>query len=879
MAERVNGPGRLCPLEYWAKTTADGQPGISVREHCVNVGCVAQELRQRLPTATLQDLLSPGIITLAALHDVGKIAPGFLCKCEAWVSRHDLGARARKEQWANQESDHARISQWTLQRRLGNSKLAAWAAIAGAHHGRIKGKRLGAGNIGAVGGAEWEESRLALVEELIARFGPLPDQPPTPDALLWFAAGLITVSDWIGSDEHFFRPDGGQASAAEGLAREALDQAGFRRPQFRTALTFQDVFPACPTARTLQATAMQHITAPGLYLIEAQMGSGKTEAALAGAYQLIAAGKAGGFYFALPTQVTSNRIYERVAAFLARADAEPNAQRLRLAHGTSWLHSQESPPALRTALPGRDEASAEAAQHVATGRSWFASSKRALLAPYGVGTIDQALLGVVAAKHFFVRQFGLAGKVVILDEVHSYDLYTGTLLQELVRRLRELGCTVIILSATLTASRRRQLLESVGFRPDRLSESYPLLTACREGEACQEYHFPAETTRTVGVATTVEAPARLAQRILERAEGGQCVLWVRNTVREAQEAFRSLRAANRDGGPQLALLHSRFPLFRREELENDWLCRLGNDGTKRPIGCVLVATQVVEQSVDIDADYLITDLAPTDMLLQRLGRLWRHERPRPTGATAGFTIHFPAALASFGLEHAEAPELKAALNPSGRVYAPYVLLRSLEVWRERAQVLLPADIRPLLEATYREQAEEPPGWRQLREELDARNETLRNEALSATSVWNQPALADREEVQTRYTFQPTVQLLLATRVEPTVKGRTRATLLNGDSIEAAGREWSFPVAKAIHWNLVRVPRYAVEPALAAAPDWLRLHIGGEGALGLVRDGNVLWPGEGTPSGLTWHPDEGVTLPLKPRPTSHLPQDDDDESFD
>jgi CRISPR-associated endonuclease/helicase Cas3 len=496
-----------------------------------------------------------------------------------------------------------------------------------------------------------------------------------------------------------------------------------------------------------------------------------------------------------------------------------------------------------------------------------------------VGTIDQALLGIVAAKHFFVRQFGLAGKVVILDEVHSYDLYTGTLLQELVRRLRELHCTVIILSATLIATRRRELTESVSGVTTPLANDYPLLTACVEGRTPEEFRFPAEPPRSIRVATTDEEPDPLAEGVLARAEAGQCVLWVRNTVREAQDAFRALRNGNREGGPPLALLHSRFPLFRREELETEWLRQLGKGSLHRPAGCVLVATQVVEQSVDIDADFLVTDLAPTDMLLQRLGRLWRHERARPDGALAEVTIHLPAPLASLDFCQADAAELKAALGPSGHVYAPYVLLRSLEIWRKRTQITLPADIRPLLESTYQEHENEPAGWRELRETLDELKSRLRNEAISATCVWSQPALADREEVQTRYSFQRTAQLLLASEIESMGKGRTRATLLNGDSIEADDHEWAFGVAKGIHWNLVRVPRYAVEPALRVAPAWLRLHVAGECALGLVRGNDLFWPDQDVPSGLGWHSDEGVTIPLNAKPTYHQEQEEDHESIE
>jgi CRISPR-associated endonuclease/helicase Cas3 len=860
-------------IQFWAKTTADNQPGISVRAHCLNVGYVAAALIEQM-LQRVRDLLPRGAATLAALHDVGKISPGFQNKCPAWVILNGLTETAGKEDWANHQTDHALISQWTLQNFFGTSRLSRWAAVVGAHHGRIKGNHLGRLKVGPVGEGNWEEARKKLVADFIEVFGVLPDKPEDREAALWLAAGLITVADWIGSDEEFFSPVGGQNSSARELAESALNAIGWRPAHFQAGQTFSNLFPECNSPRPLQSATLEQISGPGLYLIEAQMGSGKTEAALAATYRLLAAGQATGLYFALPTQVTSNRIYERVAAFLSHADAEPKAGRLRLAHSTSWLLDGTKAPVLRTTSPG----DTESGEFMQAGRSWFASSKRALLTPHGVGTIDQALLGVVAAKHFFIRQFGLAGKVVILDEVHSYDLYTGTLLDTLVRRLRELGCTVIILSATLTAARRRELIALTGTPLEDLRNDYPLLTSCPEKGGCQQISFSAEPPRTIKV-SHFAGEMNLEEQVIQRAAEGQCVLWVHNTVREAQETFRRMRGHRREGGPPVALLHSRFPQYRREELETEWLRKLGKQATERPAGCVLVATQVVEQSVDIDADYLVTDLAPTDMLLQRLGRLWRHERRRPAGAVAEMLIHISDSLAVVDLERTAARQFQEALGLSGRVYAPYVLLRSLVEWRNRAQIILPTDIRNLLEATYADRQNEPLGWRALRDELEKNKEKLRQLALNNTSIWNQPALTDDEEIQTRFNSRRTAQLLLATQFESNAKGRTKVALLNGTTAEVDDFEWSFPAAKAIHWNLVRVPRYAMKQAMRNAPAWLRLHVFGECALGLVREEMIYWPGSEEPSGLTWHPDEGIVIPRQSKSAAAHKWEDDYESYD
>ena len=469
--------------------------------------------------------------------------------------------------------------------------------------------------------------------------------------------------------------------------RKALTNINWRQLIPRHRQTFGDLFPEIEQANDLQTTAMQVICEPGVYVIEGPMGCGKTEAAMAAAYRLISDGAASGFYFALPTQTTSNRIHSRLDPFVERIAGD--STELRLAHSSSWL--MEKAPLHLSPATRRD---VEAREHARAGVSWFASAKRSLLAPCGVGTIDQALLGIVAAKHFFVRQFGLAGKVVILDEVHTYDLYTGTLISSLVKRLRELHCTVIILSATLTESSTSRVARSYPTRSHSARHiPWSQVSAIRSSK--RECSPPPPRRSIFGICgATVPM-----EEALQRASCGECVLWIRNTVDDAQQTYRKLQSSNVEGGPSIALLHSRFPFFRREQLETEWMSRLGRGSISRPNGCVLVSTQVAEQSVDLDSDLLITDLAPTDMLLQRLGRLWRHERgPRPC-STPEVWVQEPE-LDDMALLDADVKTLREAFGKSARVYAPYVLLRSLQQWRNRSTLTLPDDIRPILEATY-----------------------------------------------------------------------------------------------------------------------------------------------------------------------------------
>jgi CRISPR-associated endonuclease/helicase Cas3 len=844
--------------QCWAKTAEDGKPGISVRDHCLNVGCVAEALLALL-SPQLHKLIPPSAATLAALHDIGKVSPGFQVKSEVWLVQRALKDQALKEGWSVRVSDHAKISQFTVQSVLRSSHLHRWAAVVGAHHGRIKGERVEVGE-------PWEEQRRRLAEELIREFGPLPDQPPS-DAILWFVAGLITIADWIGSDEtHFSQDARWDMPERRRRAQTALATINWRSVETRELNGFGGLFPETPHPNSLQTATVQVARDPGVYVIEGPMGCGKTEAALAAAYQLMAARKAAGLYFALPTQVTSNRIHLRVQPFVERISVHP--AEVRLAHSASWLAETKAPAQLCPA--SRNDA--EAQEHVHAGRSWFASAKQALLAPFGVGTIDQALLGIVAAKHFFVRQFGLAGKVVILDEVHTYDLYTSTLIDTLVKRLRELRCTVIILSATLTKKRRLELLGLADGQP--ASAAYPLVSGVADSvieRTCEPP--PAKTVRVRGLSGALPL-----EGAMERAKHGECLLWIRNTVDEAQATYRALQSANSEGGPSIALLHSRFPFFRREQLETDWMAWLGKDSTHRPNGCILVSTQVAEQSVDIDADVLITDLAPTDMLLQRIGRLWRHDRPTRPCPQPEVWIQMPY-LDDASLRDASEKELRQALGKSARVYAPYILLRSLQQWRGRATIKLPDDIRPILEATYADPAVvEPPTWQELRKQLQKRKEEMALLALNAITIWNNPPLQDEEGVQTRVITYPTAQLLLATEITRLDSHSARLRLLDSAEVTAHDREWSFKAAKAIYRNLVRVPRWALGAGLDKPPDWLANHVAQPTAIGLVQpDGSIRWPGDEKQTGLSYHADQGIIVERARVPRAYY--EESDESCD
>lgn len=713
--------------ECLAKTYGEKEnklKGRDVLTHCQIVGEVARELIKRMPKWLSEALFPKGSILVVACHDVGKINPPFQEKIYRGVTGYKWNSIPElKTADPKLETDggHAAVSFITT-KELKISKFIP--EIVGQHHGYSP-KIQNLANDPALGGKEWQQRREELIDELKKRLDcDFPEIENQEHSLV--LAGLTSVSDWIGSQELFDNPNDDWEQ--QGFIQKAVDEAGFVQPQIVPDLTFFDIFEFEP--RDSQTKLFESTTQAGVYILEAPMGLGKTEAALYAAYQLLVTNKATGIYFALPTQLTSDKIYDRVNDTFLNKILSPDSPHREafLAHGNAWLK--------QTNL----------GENANPDGVWFDERKRKLLAPFAVGTIDQALMAVMNVKHGFVRTFGLAGKVVILDEVHSYDSYTGTILDELVKALRKLHCTVIILSATLTKERREKLLAQTVTQT-----GYPLISA--EPNDCELKEFPVEPLENKNVEIRCcQLEAEAIEEVLERAEQGQQVLWIENTVAEAQAKFSELSERANGTNVETGLLHSRFLKIDREEKENYWVDLYGKDNrlTRQIKGRILVGTQILQESVDLDSDFLVSRFAPTDMLLQRIGRLWRHEKSvRPDLAKREAWLLTPEL--NTAIQNAE-----KEFGNSAKVYAPYVLCRSLEVWHDLKSVDLPSDIRNLIEATYAERDEQNE-MQSYKTTLEDKCKKLKQEALYGVSKGGTTL---PESFSTRYSEQDTVPVLL-----------------------------------------------------------------------------------------------------------------------
>jgi CRISPR-associated endonuclease/helicase Cas3 len=737
----------------------------------------------------MREALFPyGSELIAAAHDVGKVSPTFQKRIAQSLGIELSGFDAVNSDLEQNWMGHPGVSKAATQ---GIGPFIP--EILGRHHGSSPALGLYRANCEVFGGDAWQERREELIVALKKRLHS--DWPHVRDEIhASVLSGLTTVADWIGSGPYFEQP----GVSWEPLVNQALDRAGFIRPRVRRGLSFRDIFQFAP--RPIQSRLADACRQPGVYILEAPMGLGKTEAALYAAYKALESDRAGGIYFALPTQLTSNKIFDRVNLFLDKIlEPEQANRRSLLVHGSARLLEE-----------------AELGEDGGPGGSWFNSTKRGLLAPFAVGTVDQALMAVMNVRHGFVRTFGLAGKVVILDEVHSYDGYTGTLLDNLVNALVEIRCTVIILSATLTRERRSLLL---GGEPSQ-EERYPLVTACpREGVPQTVATDPPEDVEVA--LRFVSDNERAMDEALSRAEDGQQVLWVENTVLEAQERYKTLASRSHDCGVDCGLLHSRFIKADRQRNERLWVGLYGPGGktTRASRGRILIGTQVVEQSLDIDADFLVTRLCPTDMLLQRMGRLWRHENDRPSSARNEAWILSSSREATIA-------DPETALGTSRFVYSPYVLCRTLETWVNKESVSIPSQIRNLLETTYEERGETGvlAGFKH---DLETRRQKLRGLALVGVS---RGGVTLPERAATRYSEMDTVEILLLRHLRKQ-GADTVVTFTDDDVLTLPDHPWTRGMpewrkaAVALQLHTVTVSESVAPPAISdQSLGWLKNYV-------------------------------------------------------
>ena len=683
------------PDLLWAKTN----PYKQLLPHMIDTGnCAKAYLEAPASSALLSFLMEQWNCNrdyaiaftayLISMHDIGKATPQFQMQSEEQLQRlkstaiqsilpekalppvrHEyLSGLIAKRIWKSGETSH-RI-------------LDAYSCILTLHHQKPDESDRHKPKVHEC----WQQIQENIEVQIRSAFSFEGNLPITGklDAVCMLLTGILILCDWVASSGPFdCLPEITEdyCERSYNIAQKALKRYGLiEQHQFKNIKTFQSLWPKIKNPRDIQIKCEALVPDAPLTIIEAPMGEGKTEAALYTAVRTMQCEQKRGIYVALPTQATSNQMYGRFAHML-EANEGGNA---RLLHGTAFLMRQES-----EIIQSEDAAEAE---------RWLSTSRMGLLDENGVGTVDQAMGAVLFARFSVLRLLGLANKVLIIDELHAYDAYMSEIIESLLYWCHSLKIPVVLLSATLQKAQRVRYLSCFTEQASlpSLSESYPLITQVTSTNEIVQTEAKA-TLQTIYRFEAVrfgEDDARIARFSLSKVQKGGCYCVLANTVRRAQAIYQQLQV-EAEPDTEILLFHARFPMGRREAIEKECLAKFGKSaGSNRPAKAILVATQVVEQSLDIDFDGMISELAPVDLLLQRAGRVHRHrERIRPDGFESP-VIHVVVPSENAG------NDLDNRYGLSGYVYAPFLLYNTENLIGKGIAVRVPHDVRKVISQVY-----------------------------------------------------------------------------------------------------------------------------------------------------------------------------------
>lgn len=663
------------------------------------------------------------LIWLAAIHDIGKFGWAFQWKVPELCTeqkaplpysnprtRHDADGLRLWDEWLNNSALVERI--W---RGATHDSLAILIGASVCHHGEpVAASGTSLKSDFGPGADDAAACRDALLDLLLPSpvEAPPPLRPQAKGASHWIS-GLVTLADWLGSSQRWFpyaSPDISHPEYWE-LARKrasrAVDEAGLVSPRPVIGADFKRLTGKTTPPTPLQTWALGVSLPPGplLFILEDVTGAGKTEAAHLLVYRLMAEERASGAWWAMPTMATANAMYTRQADMLAGL-YEPGGVRpsLALSHGQARLHKafRESCIDWGSAEPKMSD-DADGLTASAACAAFLADDRRlSLLADVGAGTIDQAVLSVLPSRFNTVRLLGLAEKVLVVDEVHAHDAYVTEELLRLLEFQRAQGGSAILLSATLTNRQREKLVRAWQGLEDRdeitgwvaNDTRYPLATVTNRERLQAKSIRPASWSRRSTRVERVDTPEDILDRLQTTLDAGGCAAWVRNTVDDTLAAAAMARAR----GLHPIIFHARYTQWDRQRIELDIMDWFGPQSTpEKRRGRLVIATQVIEQSLDLDFDQLASDLAPIDLLLQRAGRMRRHdERVRPTGIGEAMLV-----LAPPPVDTADADWLRPHLRPTGAVYRDHgVLWRTAREIERRGRLKVPGDVRDLVETVH-----------------------------------------------------------------------------------------------------------------------------------------------------------------------------------
>ena len=636
-------------------------------------------------------------VFIAALHDIGKQTPVFQCMISKALdgleerllkNGFDISPGAKSERCY-----HAFISGVILHEYFGVRKEVC--DIIAAHHGSprpdgpsfrwdsaFKYNKTAIEGISGEFRESWEET-VRFAENLSGlKCGSLPEISLAGQILL---SHMLIIADWISSNEEYFplvKPWDAPSPSNNKRFQHGYEKSGVKRGWFPQTYAFdKDIFKErfgfAPNAMQ-EAAGTAAGNGGSLIIIEAPMGMGKTEASLMCAELMSSARAAGGLFIGLPTQATANGLFPRMLSWARKASPRLPVT-VGLAHGSAFFNENYH----SLFVNANDE------YDNLTVNRWMNGRHRKLMSDFVDGTADQALSMALNRKYFMLLHGSLAGKAVIFDEIHSYDAYTDAYIGTTLAYLGLYGCPVVLLSATLTDAKKADFIHA--YMQDRKSTApipkaggYPSIT-WYDGKEIKTEVIPQDGIKKTDFSIRWLDDTELADTIKQKLSKGGCAGVIRNTVKEAFHTYQSLKKIL--PGFRIMLVHSRFLSNDRASNEKELLKHIGKKSTPEDRnGLIVVGTQVLEQSLDIDFDIMFTDPCPMDLFLQRIGREHRHKRTRPE-QLASAEIY----LLMSG---------NRIVGDKGKPYDSCIMKRTVKILKDKDTLALPSDIKHLVEETY-----------------------------------------------------------------------------------------------------------------------------------------------------------------------------------
>lgn len=722
----------------WAKS-GDESGSLSLPQHLMDAAGVAAVVYDAWVAKPLKRRLAEGLgltdeqvrglyVWLAGVHDVGKACLTFQTQLErrggyehlvsaltdAGIPLRMNGLEKGRDKMPHGICSGVLIANWLMDQGFDRSTAEWLASAADAHHGvpSSVGERDHIETILSIYSREWQELHSELLDSMADATGIRPaleelkvDSKPDA-AVMQLLTGLVVIADWIASNPDAFPMV--VAGSQEDRIRAGMQATDLTGP-WRGKVVEGDVdkqyqssfgWPEFYRARSVQAAmveAAKEVTEPALIILEAETGVGKTEAALAAAHVIANASDAQGIYFAAPTMATANGLLERTIEWAKNTTDSGAVSSLYLAHSKNQL----AQPYQELRFRGIGEDGAAGENVVAS--SWMSGRRRGLLSNVVVGTVDQVLMMALRQRYSMLRHVALAGKIIIFDEVHAYDTYTSDYLETTLEWLAEYGVTVIMMSATLPPERRNALVKAFsGQDITEPSNAYPLITVASESGQRSVAPEPSPTNLEATIEVIDDSLDALQQRIGDVLVDGGVALVICNTIARAQETYSAFKQSYPD---EVELHHAGFMAWERSEKEDRLRAELGPDahrGAGRPNRKIVVATQVAEQSLDIDADVLVTDIAPMDLMIQRIGRLHRHDRPE---ADRPQQVREPKVFVRGIESQTPSPVLNSGAEA---IYGAKVLLSTL--LHLPTTFKRPDDVAELVRQVYDTEQDVPPAW-------------------------------------------------------------------------------------------------------------------------------------------------------------------------